>query len=65
MSRVLLDRPYVCPLCHHKVRQLYPLTHYDPKARHFVNVKACLSCCGPAGDEGPTFDIFRHRVIER
>lgn len=36
-----------CELCGKAVRQLYPLTHHDGK--HWVPVRACVACCGPAG----------------
>lgn len=62
---VLLDRPYLCPVCRRKVRQLYPLTHYDKKTGHWENVNACLACCGPVGEESPSIGIIKHRAIER
>lgn len=63
---VLLDRPFECPLCHRKVRQLYPLTRYDEHARHFVNGKACLACCGPEGEDPTQIGSqFRARKIQR
>jgi hypothetical protein len=63
---VLLDRPYLCPLCHRKVRQLYPLVHYDAKLGHWRPVNACLACCGPSEQEDSTVaGPFRHKAIER
>lgn len=65
-SRIFLDRPFLCPVCRRKVRQLYPLTHYSDKTGHWVAVEACLACCGPAGDDGRGLGgPFRHRAIER
>lgn len=65
LSRVFLARPYLCPVCHRKVRQLYPLTHYDHKARHWRPVNACLACCGPSGEDGPIIAPQLHRAIQR
>jgi hypothetical protein len=38
-----------CEVCTERTTQLYPLTRYDGK--HFVPVKVCLVCLGPASDE--------------
>jgi hypothetical protein len=64
---ILLDRPFHCPICSQRVRQLYPLTHYDDKKRRWVNVNACLACCGPAGNDDQIAwpNLLRHRPIER
>jgi len=64
--KVFLDRPYLCPLCHRKVRQLYPVTRYDKKAGRWTNGMACLACCGPAEDERTSIGgPHRHRAIQR
>lgn len=68
MTRVFLPRPFVCPVCHRKTRQLYPLTRYDHHKHRWVNGDACLACCGPEypDDEKPLIDSqFRRRSIER
>lgn len=38
-----------CELCAQPTTQLYPLTRHNGK--HFVPVRACLACCGPASSE--------------
>ncbi len=67
MSRILLDRPYVCPICKGKVRQLYPVTLYNHKSGHWVPVNACLPCCGAPGDDGTAVTPLglRYKPIQR
>jgi hypothetical protein len=50
----------ICGLCGDKVRQLYPLTHYDPKIRRWRPVRVGRCCLGEWNEYGLGYQ--RHQV---
>jgi hypothetical protein len=59
----------VCQVCGDKVRQLYPLTHYDPKIRRWKPMRVGRCCLGSwdnygLGYSGLDLRFPRGRAVE-